>query len=160
MSWCHNERAHPDIANDDGYIDWGNIAQARKVVAIGPNNVCLPGGREIGIGDPAPGLDARDCFWCSEECFASWVAAKVVEDWANESRYQRAEEVGHGADEAAVRRAQPETAEDADAEAERAAAAASDGAAVAAGGVGRLVLSGGRRGCGCGEPECNAGAPR
>ena len=46
-------------------------------------------------------------------------------------------EVGHGADEAAVRRSQPAPAEDADAEAERASPAASDGAVAAAGGLAR-----------------------
>jgi len=85
--------------------------------------------------EPATGLD--EVIWCSADCFAHWVAEKVAE-WREDLRIREFPEVGHGADEAAVRRAQPEAGEDADAEAERAAAPAADGAAVAPGSVGEL----------------------
>lgn len=50
-------------------------------------------------------------------------------------------EVGHGADEAALRRAQPEAGEGADEEAVRAAAPAPDGAAAAPGSVGECICT-------------------
>lgn len=87
---CHNAAAHPNIANDDGYIDWSDEEQTRRVVAIGDESMSIPGRRSL-IDMPAKvvELEQRDCFFCSPECFAAWVAAKVIEDWADEPVYVR-----------------------------------------------------------------------
>ena len=78
--------------------------------------------------------DHADCEWCTT----------MLDSFFDATGVDLRREAGHGEDEAAVRRAQPEAGEDAHEEAERAPAAAADGAAVAAGGVGACP-------CGCGE---------
>lgn len=89
MSMCHNEAAHPNLASDDGYINWADTEQALQVVALTSERLGFGLEQDVCLPQRVAEFEQRDVFWCNSSCFAAWVAAKVLEDWANEPVYVR-----------------------------------------------------------------------